>query len=489
MNYVKMGLLKAGFVTVILFYAINPIKTLQAADYIFWTCDAVTGTDFVGRANIDGTDVRENFITGADMDRPWGVDVNDNFVYWPSNKDDVIGRANIDGSGINYNLGPTKKDMAGISVDLNYMYFSEHWDENICRANLDGSNPDYTFITGINRPFGLKATMNNLYWASQDGNSIGRANIDGSDVIYTFIGGCNNPTDVTAQGAYIYWVNNNTPHNSIGRAGINGDNVNQYFITGCNGPTSIEVTSNAIYWTNQGNSTIGRANLDGTGVNQNFISGLSSLLYGLTVLGNDNSLPVTLSSFSATSIQEGVELAWTTQSETDNAGFIVERKSDNTGWLTIASWQTHDGLQGQGNCSCATDYTYTDMNVKEGNTYSYKLSDVDLEGTVSVKDVISITLDDAPELTELLPASPNPFNPSTKIQYTLTENSNVTLNVINMKGQTVQTIISDQNQTAGSYSVHWNGQNQSGINAPSGLYLLVLHAGQTVKSQKVMLMR
>ncbi len=150
---------------------------------------------------------------------------------------------------------------------------------------------------------------------------------------------------------------------------------------------------------------------------------------------------------------------------------------------------THDTLKGQGNYSCATDYTFTDSDVLAGETYAYRLSDVDIEGTVTIKDVVTITLDQSPELTELLPATPNPFNPITKIQYTLAENSDVTLSVINMKGQTVQTIIGGQNQTAGSYSVHWNGQNQSSINAPSGIYLLVLNAGQIVKFQKVMLVR
>ncbi len=204
--------------------------------------------------------------------------------------------------------------------------------------------------------------------------------------------------------------------------------------------------------------------------------------------GVDGSLSVELTSFHAFASTNGIELKWTTESEIDNIGYILERKS-NSDWITITSYMTNKGLKGQGNCSCATDYTFTDSDVATGETYSYRLSDVDFEGKVTIKDAISITLDDAPELTDLLPATPNPFNPSTKIQYTLAQNSNVNLRVVNMKGQTVQTIISGQNQTAGSYSVHWNGQNDTGINAPTGIYLLVLNAGQIIKSQKVMLVR
>ncbi len=58
-----------------------------------------------------------------------------------------------------------------------------------------------------------------------------------------------------------------------------------------------------------------------------------------------------------------------------------------------------------------------------------------------------------------------------------------------MKGQNVQTIIGGRSQMAGSYSVHWNGQDNSGINAPSGIYFLVLNAGHVVKTQKVMLLK
>ncbi len=211
-------------------------------------------------------------------------------------------------------------------------------------------------------------------------------------------------------------------------------------------------------------------------------------------LEGDGTLSVELSSFNAKITSQGIILEWITESESDNVGFIIERSVEtdrdlSLQWQIIASYQTHDRLKGQGNCSCATEYTFTDMDILAGATYSYRLSDVNLAGKVTILDIVSITLEEIPELTDLLPATPNPFNPSTKIQYTLSENSHVTLKVVNMQGQTIQTIISGQNQTAGSYSIHWNGQNELGIIAPSGTYLLVLNAGQIIKSQKVMLVR
>ena len=130
-----------------------------------------------------------------------------------------------------------------------------------------------------------------------------------------------------------------------------------------------------------------------------------------------------------------------------------------------------------------------DSDLMIGVTYIYRLSDVDFDNNIKVLDVVSITLNAVPVETVLNPAVPNPFNPSTRIQYTLAEEAGVTLNVINMNGQIVQTLIDGKNQSAGSYSVHWNGKYDSGMNAPSGIYLLVMKAGQIVNTQKVMLLR
>lgn len=157
--------------------------------------------------------------------------------------------------------------------------------------------------------------------------------------------------------------------------------------------------------------------------------------------------------------------------------------------MEIASYLTDQALEGAGNSSCRTEYTFIDNYVDPGQTYSYRLTDVDSKGNRSISDEISITLEEKPEITRLLPATPNPFNPSTKIQYQLSEDADVQLKVVNMTGQTVQTIISGQQQTAGSYSVYWNGKNDLGTNAPSGIYLLVLNAGQNIKTQKIMLVR
>ncbi len=74
---------------------------------------------------------------------------------------------------------------------------------------------------------------------------------------------------------------------------------------------------------------------------------------------------------------------------------------------------------------------------------------------------------------QLLQISPNPFNMSTKISYALPEAGQVTLNIYNVTGQKVKTLL-DGVQTAGIKTVTWDGTDKSGNNVASGLYFFRL---------------
>jgi hypothetical protein len=64
---------------------------------------------------------------------------------------------------------------------------------------------------------------------------------------------------------------------------------------------------------------------------------------------------------------------------------------------------------------------------------------------------------------------PNPFNPSTSITYTLTEKGNVVLDVMNLRGQHVTTLLNGVKE-AGNHSVTWDGKNSLGQTVSSGIY-------------------
>jgi len=94
----------------------------------------------------------------------------------------------------------------------------------------------------------------------------------------------------------------------------------------------------------------------------------------------------------------------------------------------------------------------------------------------------------APQATRLLGNYPNPFNPSTSIQYDLRDDVHVTLKIYNTLGQEVATLV-DEFQSAGFKSATWNGRNEAGASVTSGIYIYKLTAGSVVKSDKMMLMK
>ncbi len=89
----------------------------------------------------------------------------------------------------------------------------------------------------------------------------------------------------------------------------------------------------------------------------------------------------------------------------------------------------------------------------------------------------------------LAPNYPNPFNPSTTIRYQLAEKVPVTLEVYNIKGQKVKTLLRQQIQEAGFYEVQWNGTNEAGEPQSSGPYIIRFRAGQFQATRKILLLK
>jgi len=83
---------------------------------------------------------------------------------------------------------------------------------------------------------------------------------------------------------------------------------------------------------------------------------------------------------------------------------------------------------------------------------------------------------------------PNPFNPSTTIRYDLKENAEVRLEIFNVLGQKMRTLVNEQ-QTTGSRSVIWDARNDIGEAVTSGVYIYRISAGEFVKSHKMILLK
>ncbi|RLC53723.1 MAG: hypothetical protein DRH79_02830 [Candidatus Cloacimonadota bacterium] len=93
-----------------------------------------------------------------------------------------------------------------------------------------------------------------------------------------------------------------------------------------------------------------------------------------------------------------------------------------------------------------------------------------------------------PVATSLNGNFPNPFNPSTTITYSLSNETNVNIEIYNMKGQKVRTLKNEE-QTAGDYNVVWNGKDDSSKSTASGVYFYKMQAGNYQQTKKMILMK
>lgn len=90
--------------------------------------------------------------------------------------------------------------------------------------------------------------------------------------------------------------------------------------------------------------------------------------------------------------------------------------------------------------------------------------------------------------TTLLYNSPNPFNPTTTIRFTLEKAMNVTLSIFDAKGRRVVTLIEDV-RSAGPHDIRWDGTDAAGSSVSSGVYFYRMIAGKTVQSRRMVLLK
>lgn len=92
------------------------------------------------------------------------------------------------------------------------------------------------------------------------------------------------------------------------------------------------------------------------------------------------------------------------------------------------------------------------------------------------------------DIVDLFGNFPNPFNPETSINFDLKQNSKVTLQVFNIKGQLIQTLLNEQLPSS-YYSIVWNGKNYNGHDVTSGVYLYKLQVDNHVLARKCILLK
>jgi len=126
--------------------------------------------------------------------------------------------------------------------------------------------------------------------------------------------------------------------------------------------------------------------------------------------------------------------------------------------------------------------TVTGTDAFDGSRISHKVN-------VSCVSAVEVVGDIIPTDFSLAQNYPNPFNPSTTIRFGLAKEAPVTLEIYNLLGMKVRTLISGDRMSAAFYNIRWDGRDDAGVSSPSGIYIYRIVADKFVTSKKMTLIK
>ena len=142
-------------------------------------------------------------------------------------------------------------------------------------------------------------------------------------------------------------------------------------------------------------------------------------------------------------------------------------------------------VPGFGTTTETRDYSFTDEQLK-GGFYFYRLKQIDFDGTFEYSNIVE---------AEILPPAkfsleqnfPNPFNPSTNIQYAIASKQFVSLKIFDLLGREIVALVNEE-QPAGNYTIEFKPES-SIKTLVSGVYLYQLKAGEFIQARKMILLK
>ena len=190
--------------------------------------------------------------------------------------------------------------------------------------------------------------------------------------------------------------------------------------------------------------------------------------------------PVELTSFTATANGNEVILNWSTATETNNQEFeIYKKKSGISSQET--EWEKIGFVPGFGTTTEPKSYTYIDSKVTIGK-YAYHLKQIDFDGSFEYSPEVEIEFSALFEYA-LEQNSPNPFNPTTIIKYSIPKTSLIKLTIFDLLGREIHILVNEE-KSAGDYEIEFNASN-----LPSGVYFYRLQAGDFTETKKMLLLK
>jgi len=194
-------------------------------------------------------------------------------------------------------------------------------------------------------------------------------------------------------------------------------------------------------------------------------------------------MPVELLSFegSYNPNSQAIDLVWMTSGEQNNAGFAVIRAETIGGhYQLLDSYQTLTSLGGQGTTVLPMQYSYTDSrSIIPGQTYYYRLEQVDFSGQKRRSETIAVTVPGAG--SRFIGQYPNPVGATSYFQLYLDTDADVQLSIYNLNGQRVAQF--EEHLSSGNRVLAWPTANLE-----AGLYLYQLTGGGLNQNGKLVLL-
>ena len=173
-------------------------------------------------------------------------------------------------------------------------------------------------------------------------------------------------------------------------------------------------------------------------------------------------------------------LSWETATEVDNYGFEIERQVGSK-QSAVGNWDKIAFVEGHGNSNSPKSYSFADNNPTGGTKFSYRLKQIDNDGKYEYSDIVEVEF--VPTEFSLYQNYPNPFNPTTKIKYSIPQETAVQIKVFDILGKEVMVLVNEK-QEAGIYDVAFDGSNFG-----SGIYIYQMQAESFSSTKKMLILK
>lgn len=201
---------------------------------------------------------------------------------------------------------------------------------------------------------------------------------------------------------------------------------------------------------------------------------------GIGAYTTDAALPVELASFDGTTTDGTVQLAWTTASEMNNAGFRVQHETREGTWAPLGFVESHAT---GGTTTDAQHYRFSvDDDLRPG-PHRFRLTQVDVDGSTHLSAPITVQVP-MQEALRLGAPSPNPVQGGTTLSFAVKEATETTVALYNTLGQKVSTLY--RGTPPAEQTMEATVRTET---LPSGTYFVRMQAADQTRTQRLTVVR